>query len=55
VGLQLHEQGGQRVLVGHHLEAGPAGVGVGLADGDVDDLVVGTGGQDDVHHLGQDQ
>ena len=54
--LQLDEQAGQGVLgVGDDLDAGPAGVDVGLADLDVEDAVVGSGAQDHVHDLGQDE
>jgi hypothetical protein len=56
VGLQFDQQGVQGGLVGrHHLQAGPAGVGGRAADVDVDHLVVGPGGQDQVQHLGQGQ
>ena len=56
VHLQLGQKGGEDLLVvGDDLDAGPARVGVGLADLHVDDAVVGAGRDDHVEHLGQDQ
>ena len=47
--------GGGVEVVGADLEPGPAGVGVGAADVDIDDVVVGAARQDHVEDLGQEQ
>src|SRR5690606_12698144 len=52
---QVVEEAVEGGLVGLHLDDGTARVDVGAADVDLDQLVVHTGLDDGVEHLGEDQ